>query len=102
MVLPEPGAPTRSRRLFEDSKAATMSSAILSARVSYPSQPRGNVEVQLPKGSLDQVAACTVGAGLHLLAQLGFELADTLFDRFRTLLLGACLHSRKQEGDDDP
>src|SRR5215210_8410598 len=100
MVLPEPGSPTRSRRLLEDSKAATMSSAMLSERgsgsirrVSYPSQTRGNVEVQLPKGSFDQVAACSVGAGLHLLAQLGLELADTLFDRFRALLLGSKLPS---------
>ena len=30
MVLPEPGSPTMSRRLFEESKAATMSSAVLS------------------------------------------------------------------------
>jgi len=57
------------------------------ARVSYPFQTRRYVEVELPKGSLDQVAAYPVGAGLHLLAQLGFELADSLFDRFRALLL---------------
>src|SRR5215213_11066056 len=115
MVLPEPGSPTMSMRLFEDSKAATMSSATFSEIVSGSTRrgsrthpKRGVISRSSSlrgasiKGSLDQLAACPVGAGLHLLAQLWFELADSLLDCFRTLLLGPQLSSQIKESDSDP
>ncbi len=51
------------------------------AKVSHPPHARCYVEVQLLQRGRDQFAARPVGTALNLRAQLGVELADSLFDR---------------------